>query len=48
MAHTIQDFKSTLVGGGARPNLFEVVLTGEFPGAGEASYSADNFSILCK
>jgi len=48
MAHTIQDFKSTLIGGGARPNLFEVVLTGEFPGAGEAGYEAENFSILCK
>ena len=24
MAHTIQDFKTALKGGGARPNLFEV------------------------
>lgn len=48
MAHTIQDFKSTLTGGGARPNLFEVVLTSEFPGAAESGYDAENFSILCK
>ena len=26
MPHSIQDFKSTLVGGGARPNLFQVNL----------------------
>ena len=45
MPHSIQDFKSTLVGGGARPNLFEVNLT-TFPGGG---YDAqEDFSILCK
>ena len=46
MPHTIQDFKSTLIGGGARPNLFEVVLTNEFPGS--EGYEAEDFSILCK
>ena len=46
MPHTIQDFKSTLIGGGARPNLFEVVLTNEFPGS--TGYDAEDFSILCK
>ena len=46
MPHTIQDFKSTLIGGGARPNLFEVVLTNEFPGS--EGYDAEDFSILCK
>ena len=46
MPHSIQDFKSTLIGGGARPNLFEVVLTNEFPGS--TGYDAEDFSILCK
>jgi hypothetical protein len=45
MAHTIQDFKSVLRGGGARPNLFEVVLTDI---KGGAEFAADEFSILCK
>ena len=27
MAHSLSDFKSTLTGGGARPNLFQVTLT---------------------
>lgn len=42
---TISKFKSTLIGGGARPNLFEVVLTNV---PGNADYSAEDFSILCK
>jgi len=45
MANTIQDFKSTLRGGGARPNLFEVILT-DMPGGG--AFDAGDFSILCK
>lgn len=45
MAHSIQDFKSTLVGGGARPNLFEVIIPGNIPGGGSLG---DSFSILCK
>jgi len=45
MAHSIQDFKTALKGGGARPNLFEVVLT-SFPGGAE--FSATEFSVLCK
>jgi hypothetical protein len=45
MANTIQDFKSTLRGGGARPNLFEVLLT-NIPGGGE--FSSKDFGILCK
>ena len=45
MPHSIQDFKSTLIGGGARPNLFQVNLT-SFPGG--ADYDATEFSILCK
>jgi hypothetical protein len=42
---TISEFKSTLAGGGARPNLFEVELT-TFP-AGIA-WDADTFKYLCK
>ena len=53
MAHTLQDFKSTLRGGGARPNLFEVSLTLPPLGDGvtnvkDENYSDTNFSILCK
>ena len=46
MPHSIQDFKSHPHWGGARPNLFEVVLTNEFPGS--TGYDAEDFSILCK
>ena len=48
MAHSIQDFKSTLIGGGARPNLFEVILPNTFPGASEEGYDTEQFSVLCK
>jgi len=53
---TITDFKSKLIGGGARPNLFEVELPA-FPGAATASGAtwgtasgaeAENFKFLCK
>ena len=47
MPHSIEKIKSTLIGGGARPNLFQVDLT-SFPGSGDNGYSSDNFSILCK
>jgi len=47
MAHQIQDFKSTLIGGGARPNLFQVDIT-SFPGSDEEEFDSTNFSILCK
>ena len=42
---TISQFKSQLIGGGARPNLFEVELT-TLP-AGIA-WPADNFRYMCK
>ena len=42
---TISQFKSQLIGGGARPNLFEVELT-TLP-AGIA-WPADNFRYICK
>jgi hypothetical protein len=45
MPNNIQDFKSTLRGGGARPNLFEVLLT-DIPGGGD--FSSKDFGILCK
>jgi hypothetical protein len=43
---TISEFKSTLAGGGARPNLFEVELT-TFPAA-ITGWDADTFKYLCK
>ena len=42
---TISMFKSALVGGGARPNLFEVELTTLPAGI---TWSADNFRYMCK
>ena len=42
---TISQFKSTLIGGGARPNLFEVELA-TFPGG--IDWNAANFRFLCK
>ena len=42
---TISNFKAALIGGGARPNLFEVELT-TLP-AGIA-WDADNFRYMCK
>jgi len=42
---TISKFKSTLIGGGARPNLFEVTIPGTIPGGGSLG---ESFSILCK
>lgn len=44
MANTIQDFKSALVGGGARPNLFEVTI----PSPPAGVNLTENFPILCK
>ena len=44
MAHSIQDFKSALIGGGARPNLFEVTIPSP-PGGVNLT---ENFPILCK
>jgi len=45
MAHSIQDFKSALIGGGARPNLFEVSIP--TPPAGVA-INTPEFRVLCK
>ena len=48
MAHSLTDFKSKLVGGGARPNLFEVEITpGDLP-TGVSKYDGDVFKYLCK
>ena len=47
MPHSIEKIKSTLIGGGARPNLFQVDLT-SFPGSGDTEYDSDSFSVLCK
>ena len=43
---TIADFKSKLIGGGARPNLFEVELT-TLP-ASVQGWDADTFKFMCK
>lgn len=48
MAHSIQDFKAALKGGGARANLFEVSLTLPTGVSKAAGWSDNNFSILCK
>ena len=42
---SISDFKGQLVGGGARPNLFEVELT-TLPGG--ITWNAENFRYMCK
>ena len=42
---TISNFKSALIGGGARPNLFEVELT---PLPAGIEWPADNFRYMCK
>jgi len=44
MANSIQDFKSALIGGGARPNLFEVTIPTPPSGVNLTA----NFPILCK
>lgn len=44
MANTLSDFKNALIGGGARPNLFEVTLN-NLPGGVDVT---ENFSLLCK
>ena len=42
---TISDFKGALIGGGARPNLFEVELTTLHAGI---SWNSSDFSYMCK
>ena len=44
--HTISDFKSKLIGGGARPNLFEVEMA-SLPES-VSGWVADDFKFLCK
>ena len=44
---TISDFKSRLLGGGARPNLFEVELT-TLPTSVALPWQAERFGFLCK
>tara|TARA_B100000902_G_scaffold293332_1_gene279864 strand:+ start:482 stop:1084 length:603 start_codon:yes stop_codon:yes gene_type:complete len=43
----LSQFKSRLIGGGARPNLFEVELT-TFPEPLRESWDADTFQFMCK
>ena len=42
---SISQFKSSLIGGGARPNLFELELT-TLPN--DIAWNADNFRFMCK
>ena len=44
---SLSAFKSRLIGGGARPNLFEVELT-TFPDAIAAAWDSDTFQFMCK
>ncbi len=52
---SLSQFKSKLIGGGARPNLFEVTIP-SFPGGlnlgvqgdGTGQFDAENFTFLCK
>ena len=44
---SLSTFKSKLIGGGARPNLFEVELT-TFPDAIKKQWDADTFQFMCK
>ena len=44
--HTLIDFKSAMLGGGARPNLFEVAIP-SLP-TGIAGWDATNFKFMCK
>ena len=44
---TISQFKSRLLGGGARPNLFEVELT-NLPASVTFPWQAERFGFLCK
>ena len=46
MAHSIQDFNSALIGGGARPNLFEVSIPN--PPNGIPNINTPTFKMLCK
>ena len=49
MAHSIQDFKKALKGGGSRANLFEVAIPSLPSGVDFGGTDGqDNFSMLCK
>tara|TARA_B100001964_G_scaffold200384_1_gene227321 strand:+ start:1659 stop:2234 length:576 start_codon:yes stop_codon:yes gene_type:complete len=45
VGHRIEDFKATLTGGGARPNLFEIEMT---EGNASIGLPAENTKMLCK
>tara|TARA_B100000085_G_C18402683_1_gene455307 strand:+ start:151 stop:786 length:636 start_codon:yes stop_codon:yes gene_type:complete len=45
---SISTFKSKLIGGGARPNLFEVELATLPAAVSAASWNADDFKFMCK
>ena len=45
---TVSQFKSALVGGGARPNLFQVELAAFPVAATGAGWDSDKFTYMCK
>jgi hypothetical protein len=45
---TVSQFKSALIGGGARPNLFQVELASFPTAATGASWDSDKFTYMCK
>ena len=45
MANTLSGFKNSLAGGGARPNLFKVEISGKCPGSDESLNENDNILI---
>ena len=48
MPSSLSTFKSKLVGGGARPNLFEVIMETGIPGSGLNGETQSQFTYLCK
>ena len=46
--HSISDFKTSLFGGGSRPNLFEVELTSIPTGITGTNWDSTNFKFMCK
>ena len=46
MPFSVNDFRAQLTGGGARANLFEVILP--FPGASNPGEASQKFTFMCK
>ncbi len=46
MPFSVNDFRAQLVGGGARPNLFEVTVP--FPGGANPGEAGQKMTFMCK